>query len=234
MEHFDRIEELARELHGEQKRKYTGEPYVNHTVKVAEIVKTYGGDESMVYAAILHDVLEDTPTTEDELARELHGEQKRKYTGEPYVNHTVKVAEIVKTYGGDESMVYAAILHDVLEDTPTTEDELFSYITEITGDIKLSMDVLRLVKELTDVYTTEDYPDINRKGRKEMEAIRLGKTSSKAQTIKYADLLDNSMDILSNDPKFAKVYLKEKEQILKYMNKGNSELYDKCFENLSI
>ena len=67
MEHFDRIEELARELHGEQKRKYTGEPYVNHTVKVAEIVKTYGGDESMVYAAILHDVLEDTPTTEDEL-----------------------------------------------------------------------------------------------------------------------------------------------------------------------
>jgi (p)ppGpp synthase/HD superfamily hydrolase len=170
----------------------------------------------------------------EELARELHGEQKRKYTGEPYVNHTVKVAEIVKTYGGDESMVYAAILHDVLEDTPTTEDELFSYVTEITGDIKLSMDVLRLVKELTDVYTTEDYPDINRKGRKEMEAIRLGKTSSKAQTIKYADLLDNSMDILSNDPKFAKVYLKEKEQILKYMNKGNSELYDKCFENLSI
>ena len=96
-------------------------------------------------------------------------------------------------------MVYAAILHDVLEDTPTTEDELFSYVTEITGDIKLSMDVLRLVKELTDVYTTEDYPDINRKGRKEMEAIRLGKTSSKAQTIKYADLLDNSMDILSNN-----------------------------------
>ena len=131
-------------------------------------------------------------------------------------------------------MVYAAILHDVLEDTPTTEDDLFSYITEITGDVKLSMDVLRLVKELTDVYTTEDYPDINRKGRKEMEAMRLGKTSSKAQTIKYADLLDNGMDIMANDPKFGEVYLKEKSQILKYMNKGNIELYNKCVENLSI
>ena len=39
MRHFEELEELARELHGEQKRKYTGEPYVNHTVKVAEIVK---------------------------------------------------------------------------------------------------------------------------------------------------------------------------------------------------
>jgi (p)ppGpp synthase/HD superfamily hydrolase len=168
----------------------------------------------------------------EKLARELHGEQKRKYTGDPYVNHTVAVAQIVKTYGGDESMVYAAILHDVLEDTPTTEDDLFSYITEITGDVKLSMDVLRLVRELTDVYTKESYPDVNRRGRKELEAMRLGRISPKAQTIKYADLLDNGMDIMSNDPNFGKVYLREKEEILKYMNKGNQELYNKCLEVL--
>ena len=71
MEHFDKIEQLARELHGDQKRKYTGDPYVNHTVAVANIVKTYGGDESMVYAAILHDVLEDTPTSGTELLNYL-------------------------------------------------------------------------------------------------------------------------------------------------------------------
>ena len=67
MKYFEEIEELARELHGDQKRKYTGEPYVNHTVTVANIVKKHGGDEPMVYAAILHDVLEDTPTAENEL-----------------------------------------------------------------------------------------------------------------------------------------------------------------------
>ena len=67
MEHFEEVEELARELHGEQKRKYTGEPYVNHTVSVSNIVRDYGGDDSMIYAALLHDVLEDTPTTESEL-----------------------------------------------------------------------------------------------------------------------------------------------------------------------
>jgi (p)ppGpp synthase/HD superfamily hydrolase len=170
----------------------------------------------------------------EKLARELHGEQKRKYTGEPYVNHTVKVADIVKTYGGDESMVYAAILHDVLEDTPTKEDDLFSYVAEITGDVKLSMDVLTLVKELTDVYIKEDYPNINRKGRKEMEAMRMGTISAKSQTIKYADLLDNGEDIMKNDPKFGKLYLKEKINILKYMDKGNQELYQKCLEKVTI
>ena len=167
-----------------------------------------------------------------ELATELHGDQKRKYTGEPYVNHTISVSNIVRDNGGDESMVYAALLHDVLEDTPTTGLELIKRLMGITDDPELSMKVFRLVKELTDVYTKESYPDVNRKGRKEMEAMRLGRVSPKAQTIKYADLLDNGVDIIKNDPNFGKVYLKEKEQILKYMNKGNQELYKKCLEIL--
>tara|TARA_Y100000389_G_scaffold134935_1_gene132419 strand:+ start:422 stop:955 length:534 start_codon:yes stop_codon:yes gene_type:complete len=170
----------------------------------------------------------------EELARNLHGEQKRKYTGEPYVNHTVEVSKIVKEHGGDESMVYAALLHDVLEDTPTSENELMDLLMVIFDNYMISKDVLMLVKELTDVFIKEDYPDINRKGRKEMESIRLGKVSPRAQTIKYADLLDNSRDIVYNDPKFAKVYLKEKEQILKYMTKGNKELYNKNLKLLSI
>ena len=170
----------------------------------------------------------------EELARELHGDQKRKYTGEPYVNHTVTVANIVKKHGGDEPMVYAAILHDVLEDTPTTENELMGLLMGIFDNYMISRDVVMLVKELTDVYVTENFPNTNRKGRKEMEAMRLGKVSPRAQTIKYADLLDNSRDIVYNDPKFAKVYLKEKEQILKYMTKGNKELYNKNLKLLSL
>ena len=168
----------------------------------------------------------------EKLARKLHGDQKRKYNGDPYVNHTVAVAQIVKTYGGDESMVYAALLHDVLEDTPTSGTELVNYLIEITDKPELSMRVFRLVRELTDVYTKESYPDVNRRGRKELEAMRLGRISPKGQTIKYADLLDNGMDIMSNDPNFGKVYLREKEEILKYMNKGNQELYNKCLEVL--
>lgn len=162
-----------------------------------------------------------------DLATKLHGEQKRKYTGDPYVTHTFRVADIVKEHGGDDNMVMAAILHDVLEDTNTSKEDLLHLMMGIVGTSD-AVDIVKLVKELTDVYTHEDYPDINRKGRKEMEAMRMGKISPRAQTIKYADLLDNSQDILKNDPKFAKVYIGEKEQILKYMNRGNQELYKKC------
>ena len=167
------------------------------------------------------------------LAKDLHGNQKRKYTGEPYVNHTVQVAKIVKNYGGDDVMVYAAVLHDVLEDTNTTKEELFNHLRQIIGSGK-AIEVVKLVQELTDVFTKDEYPNINRKGRKEMEAMRLGSISPKAQTIKYADLLDNGQDIMKNDPKFGRVYLKEKEQILKHMNRGNQELYKKCLSSLEI
>jgi (p)ppGpp synthase/HD superfamily hydrolase len=166
-----------------------------------------------------------------ELAARLHGDQKRKYTGEPYVNHTFRVADIVKKHGGSEAMVYAAVLHDVVEDTPIECPELLIELMSIV-DVNLALKTTTLVKELTDVFIKEKYPDINRKGRKEMEAMRLGRISSDAQTIKYADLLDNSEDILKNDPKFAKVYLKEKEFILNHMKKGHSGLYQKCLDFL--
>ena len=169
----------------------------------------------------------------EELAAELHGTQKRKYSGDPYVTHTIRVANTVKAYGGDDAMVYAALLHDVLEDTPTTESELSSLLIN-TKELNLSevQDVVKLVKELTDVYTTDNYVGTNRKARKELEAIRLGKISPRAQTIKYADLLDNTEDIVKNDPKFAEVYLKEKRNILKYMDSGNTSLYKKCLDSL--
>jgi (p)ppGpp synthase/HD superfamily hydrolase len=164
-----------------------------------------------------------------ELATRLHGDQKRKYSGDPYVSHTFRVSDTVKENGGDEAMIYAAILHDVLEDTPTTESEL---LTEMMAIVEqgMAMNVIRLVNELTDIFTHESYPDLNRAGRKEMEAIRMGRISPRAQTIKYADLLDNGKDILLNDPKFAKVYLKEKEVILRYMNRGNKTLYQRCLD----
>jgi hypothetical protein len=67
-----------------------------------------------------------------------------------------------------------------------------------------------------------------------MESIRLGRISKRSQTIKYADLLDNSGDILKNDPKFAEVYLKEKRMILDQMDQGNKTLYKKCLDVLKL
>jgi len=46
-----------------------------------------------------------------------HGEQKRKYTLEPYTSHLVNVALMVKSYEDDTVLTTAALCHDLLEDT---------------------------------------------------------------------------------------------------------------------
>jgi (p)ppGpp synthase/HD superfamily hydrolase len=63
---------FATEKHFGQTRRFTKEPYINHPKRVAEIVEQYTDDENLIVAAILHDALEDTPTTFDELAREFN------------------------------------------------------------------------------------------------------------------------------------------------------------------
>jgi hypothetical protein len=167
-----------------------------------------------------------------DLAIRLHGEQKRKYSGDPYYTHLFRVSDTVKEIGGDEAMIMAALLHDVLEDTPTNEIELISELESIV-DPQMARDIVNLVIELTDVYTKENFPDLNRRARKEMEAKRLGEVSSRAQTIKYADLLDNGEDIMKNDPSFGRVYLREKGRILNYMRNGDEYLYNKCLSQIS-
>jgi (p)ppGpp synthase/HD superfamily hydrolase len=47
-----------------------------------------------------------------------HGKQVRRYTSERYIVHPVRVMETCRQYTNDISVLAAAILHDVLEDTP--------------------------------------------------------------------------------------------------------------------
>jgi (p)ppGpp synthase/HD superfamily hydrolase len=57
-------------------------------------------------------------------ATAAHGEQKRKFTDEPYIVHPLRVAKAVKAAGGDTAQQIAAVLHDVVEDTPVTIEEV--------------------------------------------------------------------------------------------------------------
>ena len=64
---------FAREAHKGQKRA-SGEEYFTHPCAVAEILIGLGMDYSSVAAAFLHDVIEDTPVTEDDILKEFGGE----------------------------------------------------------------------------------------------------------------------------------------------------------------
>ena len=152
-----------------------------------------------------------------EFARQAHEGQKRKYTGDDYIIHPITVALMVQDNGGDQNMVLAALLHDVLEDTTVTHEELRTFLYKTLGNSMDAEDVLQLVVELTDVYTTEAFPELNRKKRKKEEAFRLAYASKRAKQIKEQDIKHNSESITKHDPAFAKVFLEEKELLMSYM-----------------
>ena len=161
-----------------------------------------------------------------EFVKKQHGSQIRKYTGEPYYNHVFSVAKIVNEF--EPNCIEIALCHDLFEDTKTCFTMLYNELTRCGYNSRLSYNICSHVLELTDVYVKEDYPYFNRAKRKDLEAKRLGNISLLSQSVKYADLIDNTKSIVENDKNFAKVYIKEKKQILELMNCGNVELYDLC------
>lgn len=144
-------------------------------------------------------------------AMRAHAGQFRKYTNAPYFDHCVEVARLVSDRTADREIWAAAILHDVIEDT----DAKASDLAERFGNR-----VLSLVAEVTDVYTKQAYPDLNRFVRKRREAERLGRISDEAKLIKLCDLQDNMTSIVRYDPDFAVTYLREKADVLEAMGYG--------------
>ena len=67
---IDRAYQLAYDAHGEQKRR-SGEPYITHPVQVAALLWELGMDTDCVVAALLHDVVEDTPTSLEEVSKQF-------------------------------------------------------------------------------------------------------------------------------------------------------------------
>lgn len=167
-------------------------------------------------------------------ADQAHADQMRKYTPERYIVHPERVMLICREYTNDLSVQAAALLHDVLEDTPVSQSNMERFLNSVMSPQQAGR-TLGLVVELTDVYIKAAYPHLNRKSRKELETERLAKTSSDAQTIKYADLIDNGYDIVRHDPHFARKYLMEASLLLKSMTKGDPLLWEravKTIENL--
>lgn len=152
-------------------------------------------------------------------AKEAHGDQKRKYTGEPYIGHPVAVARIVASVTDDCEMICAALLHDVLEDTDA------SYMDIVNAGFGAS--IANLVMELTDVSTPEDG---NRAARKTLDREHIARASDRAQTVKLADLIDNAGSITQYDPDFARVYMREKGLLMTVLTRGDESLQDRAFE----
>lgn len=116
-------------------------------------------------------------------AAEKHKDQRRKGAdASPYINHPLKVAELLWRVGEvrDVDCIVAAVLHDTLEDTATTSDEL----QELFGTR-----VRMLVEEVT------DDKSLPKAERKRLQIEHAPSLSAGAKQIKLADKIANIFDV---------------------------------------
>jgi len=136
----------------------------------------------------------DTPQTIVALFRALHfaagkhRDQRRKGAeASPYINHPIEVAELLARVGGITDIVtlQAAILHDTLEDTQTTPQEL---------EAAFGPEVRRLVEEIT------DDKQLLKAERKRLQIEHAPHLSARAKVVKLADKISNVRSIIQTPP----------------------------------
>lgn len=114
-------------------------------------------------------------------ASEAHKEQKREVLGYPYISHPLAVLFIVSQVSNKEDVLAASVLHDTVEDTDTTLDDIEKQFGS-------------RVKEMVDLLT-EDY-SLQKEERKIKYIERFKKADNDVLLIKSADILHNFYDII--------------------------------------
>jgi GTP diphosphokinase / guanosine-3',5'-bis(diphosphate) 3'-diphosphatase len=119
---------------------------------------------------------------------EKHTDQRRKDAkSSPYINHPIQVAETLWTIGEirDVTLLLASILHDTIEDTETSPDEIKAEFGE---------EVLVLVMEVT------DDKSLPKEVRKQLQVETAPHKSRNAKLLKLADKICNLRDIITSPP----------------------------------
>lgn len=149
-------------------------------------------------------------------ARKAHEGQMRKYSGLPYIQHPARVAgEVAVLPDATEEMVAAAWLHDTIEDTASTLEEVRKQFGDSVAD---------LVDWLTN---TTKIAGETRAVHKAKTFARLAGAPREAKRIKMLDRIDNLSETDPGDPKhvaFARLYATESRALLKEIGDADEHL----------
>ena len=121
-------------------------------------------------------------------AADKHRDHRRKgEEASPYINHLIEVAELLAREGGVTDLItlQAAILHDTLEDTRTTVEEL----TALFGS-----EVRQVVEEVT------DDKRLPKTERKRLQIEHAPQLSAHAKVVKLADKISNILGVIQTPP----------------------------------
>ncbi len=159
-------------------------------------------------------------------AANKHRNQRRKDAeASPYINHPIALANLLLNEAGveDQRILVAAILHDTIEDTDTTEQELVKHFGKDVADI---------VVEVTDDKT------LPKAERKRLQIEHAAHISRRAKLVKLADKICNLRDIAASPPADWSVdrkreyfdWAKKVVDCLRGVHPGLEHLFDKAYE----
>lgn len=137
----------------------------------------------------------------DQFATAYHALKGQLYGGRPYCVHTRAVAALLAAHGCRPVVVAAGHLHDTLEDTDATREELV---------VRFGAEVAQHVDDVS----SSDYLGMPRAVRAAQEAARLAAVVADSKDIKCSDVIVNTSTIVQSNPRFARVYIPEKRALL--------------------
>ncbi|MBR2755941.1 MAG: bifunctional (p)ppGpp synthetase/guanosine-3',5'-bis(diphosphate) 3'-pyrophosphohydrolase [Lachnospiraceae bacterium] len=108
----ERAYEVAKEAHGDQKR-HSGEPYITHPVEVAIILAELEMDKETIIAALLHDVVEDTGKTLDEVRKEFGDEVAELVDGVTKLTQIKYSADKIEVQAENLRKMFLAMAKDI-------------------------------------------------------------------------------------------------------------------------
>jgi guanosine-3',5'-bis(diphosphate) 3'-pyrophosphohydrolase len=163
-------------------------------------------------------------------ATAAHKWQFRKFnpkcTGKrPYICHPEEVARLVRLYGGSDVQIAAGWLHDTVEDTDTSLDDI---------EKEFGTAIMRLVADLTN--QSKAYPDWPREERKKMDRLHVKHLGAEAKLIKLCDRLANVVDVrLSSDvpDDWRRKYVKESQELSCVLFDVNDEAMIALVQNIA-
>jgi guanosine-3',5'-bis(diphosphate) 3'-pyrophosphohydrolase len=159
-------------------------------------------------------------------AADKHRDQRRKgEEASPYVNHLIEVVELLAREGNVTDLVtlQAAILHDTLEDTQTTAEEL---------EVMFGSEVRQVVEEMT------DDKRLPKAERKRLQIEHAPGLSARAKVVKLADKVSNVLGIIQTPPagwslERRREYLDWSDQVVAGC-RGDNEALEKLYDEIVV
>lgn len=155
-------------------------------------------------------------------AFEYHGKQKRKFSDELYVNHCLRVASLLGDYTDDEELISAGILHDMVENTTATIEDIEGWFGNR---------VASLVYELTN-----DDVRLLQIGKRDYIFEKFSTLSSDGLLIKLLDRLDNLTGLINSKApfEFIKKYVNNTDYVIEKLDRKLLVVHKTLLYNLSF